>query len=176
VERVARHNGGFEVLTARATYSARRVVLAIGRRGKPRRLGVPGEDLPKVSYSLSEAEAFRNDRILVVGGGDSAVEAALALAEQPGNQVTISYRRDRFSRLKPANHTRIQAAVESGAVRVLWSSAVKEIAPGHVTYQDPAGATGDLPNDYVLIFAGGELPTEFLKACGVAIDTKFGTR
>lgn len=176
VERVARTNGGFAVQTSRSTYEAHRVVLAIGRRGKPRRLGVPGEDLPKVSYALNEPETFQGDRMLVVGGGDSAVEAALALAAQPGTDVTLSYRRERFTRLKPANRDRVEQAMAKGAVQALWSTDVVEIKQGSVVYADQAGAAHELANDYVLVFAGGELPTEFLKACGVAIDTKFGTR
>ncbi len=176
VERVARQNGGFEIHTSRGTYLTQRVVLAIGRRGKPRRLGVPGEDLPKVSHALKEPETFQGDRILVVGGGDSAVEAALALAAQPRTQVTLSYRRERFTRLKPANRERIEGAIAEGAVRALWSTNVLEIKERSVVYADQAETTHELDNDYVLVFAGGELPTEFLKACGVAIDTKFGTR
>ena len=176
VDRVTRGGGGFVVRTAKGAYETHRVVLAIGRRGRPRRLDVPGEDLPKVSYALLEPEAFRGDRLLVVGGGNSAVEAALALAEQPGNEVTLSYRRDRFSRLKPANHERITTALEAGRVRVLWSTIVREIQPDAILYADAGGAVHELANDYVMIFAGGELPTEFLKACGVLVDTKFGTR
>jgi len=176
VERVARQDAGFEVQTARGTYRARRVVLAIGRRGKPRRLGVPGEDLSKVSYALKEPETFRGDRILVVGGGDSAVEAALALGEQPGTEVSLSYRRDKFARLKPANRERIEQAFARGTVRALLSTNVQEIRPDSLVYADQSGAAHEIPNDYVLVFAGGELPTEFLKSCGVQIDTKFGTR
>jgi len=176
VEQISRNGAGFVVKTAKGAYETHRVVLAIGRRGRPRRLEVPGEDLAKVSYALLEPEAFRGDRLLVVGGGNSAVEAALALSEQPGNEVTLSYRRDRFTRLKPENQRRITAAQEAGRVRVLWSTTVREIRDDTVLYADAAGAVQELPNDYVMIFAGGELPTAFLKACGIAVDTKFGTR
>ncbi len=175
VERVVPTDGGFEIWSPQGRYQAHRVILAIGRRGTPRRLNVPGEDRPKVSYALREPEAFRGDRVLVVGGGDSAVEAALALAEQPGTEVTISYRRDRFTRLRPANHQRIQVAMSAGAVRVLFSTNVVEIGEQSVRYAEASGAVHEIANDYVLIFAGGELPTSFLKACGVEIATKFGT-
>ncbi len=164
----------FTVETNRGRYKTRRVILAIGRRGVPRKLGVPGEDLPKVAYALKEPEAYRNDRILVVGGGDSAVEAALALAQEPGNQVTISYRKDKFSRLKPANLERVERAIASRAIDVLWATNVVEIQPELVVYKDASGATHTLANDYVFVFIGGELPTKFLAACGVEIDTKFG--
>ena len=167
--------GGFDVVTGKGSYRAKRVVLAIGRRGTPRKLGVPGEDLSKVMYALNEAEAFLQDRILVVGGGDAAIEAALMLGAQPGNRVSLSYRRDKFARLKPANRDRIQSAIERGVVRVLWNTNVTGINPTEVRYRDEIkGTDHELPNDYVFIFAGGEMPTDFLKACGVAIDTRFG--
>jgi thioredoxin reductase (NADPH) len=166
--------GGFDVQTPLGTHRAKRVVLAIGRRGTPRRLGVPGETLPKVMYALAEAEAFTRERILVVGGGDSAIEAALALSEQPGNRVTISYRQDKFGRIKAANRERITKAIAKGAVEVLWRTNVREITATAVRYADEGGTEETIPNDTVLIFAGGELPTAFLRSCGVEIDTKFG--
>jgi len=165
-------DGCFSVQSARGTYRARRVVLAIGRRGVPRKLNVPGEELPKVIYSLREPEAYQQDRVLVVGGGDSAIEAALALSDQAGNQVTISYRGEQFSRLKPDNLRRIEDAIRRNRVRVLWKTTVVEIAPTSVTCRN--GTTETLPNDVVAIFAGGELPLKFLRDCGVLVDKKFG--
>lgn len=174
VDRVVPRDGGFDVVTPFGTHRATRVVLAIGRRGTPRKLGVPGEELPKVLYHLAEPEAFQRDRIVVVGGGDSAIEAALALSTQAGNQVQISYRGDKFGRLKPANRDRIEAAVEAGRIEVLWKSILEEITADEVRYRDAAGHSVSVRNDAVFIFAGGEVPTAFLKACGVEIDTKFG--
>jgi len=165
-------DGSFTVTSAAGTYRARRVVLAIGRRGVPRKLNVPGEDLPKVIYSLREPEAYQKDRILVVGGGDSAVEAALALADQPGNRVTMSYRGEQFSRIKPGNLARIEAAIAQRRVQVLWKTTVAAITESSVTCRN--GTTQTLPNDVVAIFAGGELPLKFLESCGVQIDKKFG--
>lgn len=165
--------GGFVVTTSSREIRARRVVLAIGRRGVPRKLGVPGEDLPTVAYSLREPESFQGDRIVVVGGGDSAVEAALALAEQPGNEVRLSYRGESFRRIKPKNHHRMEEAVAGGALDVLWSTNLLRIDRESVTYRN-GGAPETLPNDYTFIFAGGELPTKFLRDCGIEIDTKFG--
>lgn len=174
VETVTWEDGGFTVAGSTATVRARHVVLAIGRRGIPRKLGVPGEQLPKVNYSLLEPEAYTGDRIIVVGGGDSAVEAAIALAEQPGNRVTLSYRRDRFSRIKPGNQQRIEAAAASGQVDILWKTNLVAIEPTAVRYAQDGGAERGTDNDQVFIFAGGDLPTGFLRACGVRIDTKFG--
>jgi len=166
--------GAFSVSTTRSSYRSRRVVLAIGRRGVPRKLGVPGEELPKVVYSLREPEAFRGDRLLVVGGGDSAVEAALALAEQPGSDVKLSYRGDSFSRIKPGNLQRVEEALRHGKIEVLWSTRLLEIAHDSVVFEGPQENIVQIPNDYLFVFIGGELPTPFLRASGVEIETKFG--
>jgi len=165
--------GGFAVTTTSRTLRARRVILAIGRRGVPRKLGVPGEDLPTVAYSLREPESFQGDRVMVVGGGDSAVEAALALADQPGNRVRLSYRGQQFRRIKPKNHARIEQAMAGGRLDVLWGTNLVRIDRDAVTYRN-GGPDERVPNDYTFIFAGGELPTTFLRDCGVEIDTKFG--
>jgi len=175
VNAVRRSDAHFEVTSSKGEYAARYLILAIGRRGVPRKLGVPGENLAKVIYSLREPEVFQRDRILVVGGGDSAVEAALALSEQAGNRVAISYRRDSFARIKPGNLDRIERAIASGQVDVHWSSNVLEIRPHSVIYRDQHQHEQEMANDVVAIFAGGEMPTAFLKSCGVEFDTKFGT-
>jgi thioredoxin reductase/ferredoxin len=171
VQRVGPHH--FRVVSSGGTYEAARVILAIGRRGVPRKLGVPGEAAPHVQYSLREPEAYRNERILVVGGGDSAVEAALALADQPGNEVRVSYRRDAFNRIKPGNHERIERALDSGNVEVLWKSNTQRIDPGAVLLTREQTEL-EVPADQVFIFAGGVLPTPFLRNCGIEIETKFG--
>lgn len=163
----------FRVTTTKGVYLVRTVVLAIGRRGTPRKLGVPGEELPKVTYRLLEPEQHKNQNLLVVGGGDSAIEAAVALAEQPGNSVVLSYRGGAFSRIKPMNMQRLDGAVSKGAVRTMMESNVKEIGE-----KDVKIAIGEemvvVPNDYVYVFAGGELPNEFLQKIGIQIEKKFG--
>jgi thioredoxin reductase/NAD-dependent dihydropyrimidine dehydrogenase PreA subunit len=169
VEQIRRDpDGCFTVTTGKGLYRARAVVLALGRRGTPRKLGIPGEELPKVMYSLLDAEAYTGARILVVGGGDSAVEAALGLAHQSGNRVTLSYRRDTFSRLKARNETRLNECVRSGKVELLMSSQPIEIRGGSVVLQ-VAGKTRELANDYVWIFAGGVSPNAFLEQLGVGV-------
>lgn len=164
----------FVVQTVKNEYATRFVVLAIGRRGTPRKLGVPGEDKGKVTYSLKDPEQLQNKHILVVGGGDSAVEAAMALCAQPGNTVTLSYRNDKFSRIKPGNRTRLEEAIAGKKLKIAFSSNVVEIKDSEVVL-DMAGKKETLPNDYVYIFAGGELPNEFLKSIGIRIEKKFGT-
>lgn len=165
----------FRVRTATGAYEAHRVILAIGRRGVPRKLGVPGEDgAAHVSYSLREPEAYTGDRILVVGGGDSAVEAALALAEQPGNEVRMSYRGQSFSRIKPANHERVQDALARRALEILWETTPTEIVRDRVRLAHEQRGGVEVPANQVFVFIGGELPTAFLRASGVEIETHFG--
>jgi thioredoxin reductase len=160
--------GIFTVTTRRGRYAARAVILALGRQGAPRKLGVPGEERPKVMYSLIDAEAYRDHRILVVGGGDSAVEAAMGLAHQPGNQVTISYRGDDFSRIKGRNAQRLRSAEASGRLRVILRSQLREVGERTVRLDAPGGER-ELANDFVFIFAGGVPPTEFLERIGVQV-------
>ena len=159
-------DGIFAVTTPKAQYRARNVVLALGKSGSPRKLGVPGEDLPKVMYRLIEADHYVNKRILVVGGGDSAVEAAMGLGHQVGNQVTLSYRKEAFSRIKERNAQRIQESIRKGRVKVLFNSNPVEFKKESVVLE-VNGKTMEIPNDFVWIFAGGEPPTAFLKKIGV---------
>lgn len=153
-------------------FDARSVVLALGRRGTPRRLGVPGEELAKVSYALLDAHSYRGRRVLVVGGGDSAIEAALGLAEQPKNRVTISYRKDAFFRLKSRNESGLAAALarDDGSLEVLYGSDVVAITERHVELRLRDGSARRIENDEVFVFAGGTPPTEVLEASGVSFD------
>jgi thioredoxin reductase len=122
-------------------------------------------------YRLIEADHYINKRILVVGGGDSAVEAAMGLANQNGNQVTLSYRGDRFSRIKERNEKRIDECMRSGKVRVLFNSNPVEFK-AESALLDLNGSREVIPNDFVWIFAGGTPPNAFLKKIGIG----FGTR
>ena len=164
-------DGIFTVVTATNQYRSRAVILALGRAGEPRKLGVKGEDLPKVMYRLIEADHYINKKILVIGGGDSAVEAAMGLASQTGNQVTLSYRSERFSRIKERNAKRIEDFVRSGKLKVLFNSNPVEFKPESVIL-DVNGNKQEIPNDFVWIFAGGTPPNAFLKKIGVG----FGNR
>jgi len=164
-------NGVFTVTTPNNQYRSHAVILALGRNGTPRKLGVKGEELPKVMYRLIEADHYINKRILVVGGGDSAVEAAMGLAHQHGNQVTLSYRKESFSRLKERNADRIEDCMRSGKVKVLFNSNPVEVRTDAVTL-DVNGSLQEIVNDFVWIFAGGVPPNDFLRKIGV----EFGMR
>ena len=173
VEDIARDNGHFRLRARQGQYLARRVLLAIGRRGSPRKLGVPGEVSPKVAYRVIEPEKYAGLNILVVGGGDSAVEAAVALSEQPRTTVHLSYRQDKIFRIKPGNRQKLELAVSTRRVVPILPSEVIRIEPDTaiLTHQ---GEELALPVDYIFIFAGGELPTEFLQKIGIEFTRKFG--
>ncbi|OIR11538.1 ferredoxin--NADP reductase [mine drainage metagenome] len=174
MENISRTDNGFIVKTTKGSYETRAVLLAIGRRGTPRKLGVPGEDLPKVVYRLIEPEQYQNMHVLVVGGGDSALEAAMAIAEQPGTTVTLSYRSDAFGRGKPKNRDRLKEMSEKGKLTVRLKSNVKLVNKEKV-FLEQDGKLMQFPNDAVIVCAGGILPTPFLKQIGVIVESKFGT-
>jgi thioredoxin reductase (NADPH) len=174
VEKIIADGEGYRVETARNHYRARTVLLAIGRRGTPRKLGVPGEDLTKVCYRLIDPEQYRGQHVLVVGGGDSALEAATSIAEQPGTRVSLSYRSEAFSRAKEKNRNKVEQAVSEGRLSVLFKSNVKEILERGVKL-DHDGQPLELRNDAVIVSAGGILPTPFLKNIGIEVETKYGT-
>lgn len=168
VTQIDRDDRGFIVTSNGGTVRARHVVLALGRRGTPRKLGVPGESQAKVVYRLIDAASYTNAHVLVVGGGDSAVEAAVGLSSQPGNTVTLSYRKESFSRIKERNRSHIEEAEKRRQVVIEFSSDVLAIDVKTVTLKT---ATGEkvIPNDFVFVFAGGESPTDFLKKIGVEV-------
>ena len=166
--------GGFVVRTTKGEHRTTSVLLTIGRRGTPRKLGVPGEELPKVVYRLLDPEQYVGQDVLVVGGGDSALEAAASIAEEGGRHVALSYRSDSFSRAKPRNRERVAVAERSGRLTVLMKSDVRRIEPGSVVVACE-GREIELPNDAVIVSAGGILPAEFLRSVGIDVETKYGT-
>ena len=174
MEEIQKIDRGFVVKTSRGSYESRAVLLAVGRGGTPRKLEVAGEELPKVVYRLIDPEQYRRRRVLVVGGGDAAMEAAWSIAAEPGTTVALSYRGEAFSRAKDKNRLKVREAEARGRLRVILNSTVKEIRPEAVALEKQ-GETITLPNDAVIVCAGGVLPIEFLKKLGVRIETKFGT-
>jgi thioredoxin reductase/NAD-dependent dihydropyrimidine dehydrogenase PreA subunit len=168
--------GGFIVHTDKGEqHRTRTVLLSIGRRGTPRKLGVEGEQLPKVVYRLVDAEQYQGKKVVVVGGGDSALEAAASIAEVPGTDVTLSYRGDAFQRAKAKNRERVDASIRSGKLRVLLKSNVKRIELDKIHIDCGEGALLTLDNDAVIVSAGGVLPTALLEKIGIKSETKHGT-
>ncbi len=163
----------FEVKSGKGIYSTKGVIIAIGRRGSPRKLNVPGEGKEKVAYRLIEPEIIMDKKVLIVGGGDSAVESALLLCSN--NKVTLSYRRDNFARLKPKNLENITEASLNNKIKIIYNSDVKEILDDKVVLKiNTTDEQLTIYNDLVFIFAGGLLPTDFLHKTGIKITKKYG--
>ena len=175
MEKIERQGNTFTVTTNLGnSYHTSCVVLCIGRRGTPRKLGVPGEDLEKVVYRLIDSQQYRGKHVLVVGGGDAALEAAVSISEEPGTTVTLSYRSKAFSRVKLKNRKLTEEAGDSGKLSILLESTVKEIKPDTVIIKQGDGEI-ELPNDGIIVCAGGILPTPFLKEIGIMVETRYGT-
>ena len=173
VELIRPDGHGFSVVTNNGeTFSTQRVLLAIGRRGSPKKLGIPGEQLQKVTYRLLEPERIVGKKILVVGGGDTAVEAAVALADQ--NEVTLSYRKDAFWRIKSQNRERLNYAIGLDKIQPVYNSNLVKIETDTIHLETREGNRSVLQNDLVYLFLGGELPMQFLKKTGVIVTQRFG--
>jgi thioredoxin reductase (NADPH) len=169
-----RPDGSFDVRTSRGRYHTRSVLLALGRRGTPRKLGVPGEESSKVVYRLVDAAQYAGRAVLVVGGGDSALEAAIALAAEPGTTVTLSYRGEAFSRVKEKNRKALDDLAAQGRLTVLLNSTIQRIDDASVTIAAAGASPATKPNQNVIVCAGGELPTPLLRSIGIHFETKFG--
>ncbi len=174
VESVKKDGSVFDVQTTGGRFRTKTVLLAIGRRGTPRMLGVPGEEMSKVVYRLIDPEQYRGQKVLVVGGGDSALEAAGSIADEEGTHVTLSYRGDAFGRARAKNRDRVNEAAASGRLDLLLNSTVQEITPDHVMLNTAEGPR-QIENEAIIVCAGGILPTAFLNEIGVDVETKFGT-
>lgn len=173
VEHVETTDQGLFVVTNKGRYPTNAVLLALGRRGTPRKLGVDGEELPKVTYRLIDPEQYRGQRVLVVGGGDAALEAACSIADEPDTTVTLSYRSGSFSRAKRKNRERLEQAVAAKRIELLLKSNVTRISADTVELNQE-GETLSRANDAVIVSAGGILPTPFLERIGIQVETKHG--
>jgi len=174
LESLQRNGDGFEVKTSKGIYTARNVLLAVGRRGSPRKLEVPGEESSKVVYRLIEPEQYRGKHVVVVGGGDSALEAACTLSQLGDTQVTLTYRGTAFSRAKPKNRHEVERLRVKGSLSVRFATSIREIDAKTVTLVRGQHVE-KIANDAVLVCAGGVLPMGMLNAIGVEIVTKYGT-
>ncbi|MBN2591475.1 MAG: NAD(P)-binding domain-containing protein [Sedimentisphaerales bacterium] len=156
--------------TAKGTIVSRYVILALGRHGTPHRLDVPGEELSHVFYYLGNPKDYRNQSILVVGGGDSAIEAAIALARQPGNQVTISYRREELFRVRRKNLKSLEQLRKKGRIEVIFNSQIKQIERDKLTLivgLEKQKSEKCLSIKVVFILIGGSPPFKLLSRIGV---------
>ena len=174
MDSVVKTDDGFIVKSAAAEYHTKALLLAIGRRGTPRKLGAPGEEQTKVVYRLADPAQYQNQHVLVVGGGNSALEAAVTIAEEPGTTVTLSYRSKAFAKANPKNIDKVNAAVEAGLLNLQLKSTVKQIDSEHVTLNLEQGEL-KIKNDGIIVCAGGILPTPMLRTLGIEIETKHGT-
>ena len=174
MDSIEKTSDGFIVKTPKDEYHTKSVLLAVGRRGTPRKLGVPGEEQTKVVYNLIDAAQYRNKNVLVVGGGNSALEAATSIAEEPGTNVTLSYRSETFSKANPKNVEKAKLSADEGKLTLALKSSVKQIDDKQVTLKTKDGEI-KIANDAVIVCAGGVLPTPMLRTLGVEIETKRGT-
>jgi thioredoxin reductase (NADPH) len=167
-------DGMWRVETNAGSLRAANVLLALGRRGAPRKLEVPGEDQAKVHYNLVEPDSFAGKHVLVVGGGNSAVETALTLADfDRCASISISYRRETFARCRGDNRRRVEAAMREGKVKALLPSEIVAIGQREVVLTR-AGRETRIPNDAVIVQIGGTAPAELLRSFGIHVVTKWG--
>jgi len=164
----------FLLTSSKTNYQTRSVLLCLGRRGTPRKLGVDGEQLAKVVYRLIDPEQYQNQKVLIVGGSDSALEAALSVSQANGTEVILAYRGEVISRAKPANRKKLAEAESSQKLTVLLNTTVDVIHNQTVQLRHNE-QTRIIDNDAVIVCAGGILPTAFLNSIGVKVETKFGT-
>ncbi len=174
VEQIAKKDGLFVLENANAkekeAWTALRVVVAIGRSGNFRKLNVPGEGKDKVMNRLHDPKVYQGKKVLVVGGGDSAIEAAMAIAEGEG-EVTLSYRSPALTRPKPDNIERIEQAAQDGLLTLALGTQVKEITDTHVTLIDKeTKAESSIENDSVFTLIGREAPLEFFRRSNITIS------
>jgi thioredoxin reductase/ferredoxin len=174
LESLERKQNHFQVRTSQGQRLAATILLAIGRRGTPRKLGVPGEELPKVVYRLIDPEQYRGQTVIVVGGGDSALEAAASVAELGDTKVILSYRGEAFQRAKQRNRQRVDEAKAKGQLEVLLGSQIRAIDSDAVVLHH-SGRELRVRNEAVIVNAGGVLPNDFLRSIGIEVETKWGT-
>jgi len=175
VENIESNDNNYSIVSSRNKYLTKKVLLTIGRRGTPRKLGVRGEHSTKVAYKLLEPEQYQNKHVLVVGGGDSAIEAAIALSEQERTKVTLSYRKDTFSRIKEKNKEKIDAIAQAGLVDIIFNSQVESIQSDIVSLKSTDEFL-EIRNDYVFVFIGGVLPVKLLNNIGISMEMKYGVK
>lgn len=155
-------------------YRGRTVILAIGRRGTPRRLDVPGEDQSHVVYRLIDAEQYRRRKVLVVGGGDVAVESAVSVSKAAGATVHLSYRGEALFRAKKENRRGFEEQVKKGKIKTHFKTNVARLTRDTAVLRHDDGREQTIEVDDVIVNVGGVLPTAFLEQVGIRVETKYG--
>ncbi len=171
---IEKENEIFHITTPKGTYQSCRVILATGQRGNPRKLGVPGEEREFVYHRLYSPRKYKNEQILVVGGGNSAVEAALTLSEQ--NKVVLSYRGSEFRRIFKDNERQLNRAIAAGRIEVVFHSTVKEFGDRRAILTIDRGGhreEREVPADHAFVLIGAELPVKFLKSIGIKLENEW---
>jgi thioredoxin reductase/NAD-dependent dihydropyrimidine dehydrogenase PreA subunit len=173
-ETLTKNGDVFTAVTSKGRLTSQKVILSMGVRGTPRKLGIPGENLSKVTYNLLDPEQYQGRKIAIVGGGNAAVEAARQLA-QPllGNLVHLFVRSARFTRCNEENERMILDYQRQKRVKISFDTVVEEIHQTHLVINHK-GQLQRVDNDFVFIFAGAVLPFDFLRSIGIMIETKFG--
>ena len=164
----------FRIKTAKAEYRARRVVLATGQRGNPRKLGVPGEEQEHVYHQLYSPRHYKDEDILVVGGGNSAVEAALVLSEQ--NRVRLCHRDGEFPLIFSDNQRKLDEAVAQKRIELLLHALTKEFRGKEAVVEIDRGGHQErvtVPCQHAFVLVGAELPVKFLKSLGIRIENEW---
>ena len=169
VERIEKQKNHLTIVTTEGSYKALRIVLAIGKTGNAKMLNIPGENLPKVFNRLIDPQEAKNEDVLVVGGGDSALETAIAVSEF-AETVTLSYRKSEFARAKQQNVERLNKLVERGKVKLRTETNVKEIKENEVVLVDKQGEVSKIENSMVFVMIGKELPTEFFRRSNIKME------
>jgi putative YpdA family bacillithiol system oxidoreductase len=172
VETITKESNVFSIKTAKTEYRARYIVLATGQRGNPRKLGVEGEDDKKIYHRLYSPKKYENEDILVVGGGNSAVEAAITLSEK--NKVTLSYRGSEFFRIFKDNREKLDSAVAQGKIKLIFNSGIKKFKSNTAVLEIDHGGhqeETEIPANHTFILIGSELPVEFLKSIGLKLES-----
>ncbi|MDP4846507.1 MAG: NAD(P)-binding domain-containing protein [Akkermansiaceae bacterium] len=175
IEKISRSGGKLNLHTKDKTVTAKRVIIAIGRTGNFRKLNVPGEGLEKVSNRLIDASKFGGKKVLVVGGGDSAMEAAISLAEE-GAQVDLSYRKKEFSRPKAENIEKLKKLEADGTLTLHLGTNIQDIDEEVVTICGESGCDTVIPNDFVFTLIGREAPLDFFRKSGITVSGDKGAK
>lgn len=173
-EGLEQHGEIFQVRTSKGIITARKVILAMGVRGSPRKLGVPGEDKQKVTYNLLDPEQYQGKQIVVVGAGNAAAEVAQMLADAKWrNTVHMLVATAVMDRCNDENKARLMELVKKGRLQIMYSTTVQKIEDDHIVIKKQEESL-ELANDFVFAMIGAEMPHKFLMGLGVRIEKKFG--